>query len=81
MVKEYSDSGAIAADMESSALFAFGLQKKINIASVSVLSDEIHKDEGDGPKGLSDKEVWFNLVLPAFRMIFDILPEVFSESD
>lgn len=77
MINKYISSGAISADMESSALFAFGLNKKISVASVSVLSDEIHKDLGNGPKGLSDKDVWFNMVLPTFGCIFDAVTDTF----
>lgn len=78
MVKDYTASGAIAGDMESSALFAFGLEKKVSVVSVSMLSDSIH-EKGEGPKGLSDKDVWFSIVLPTFKDIFDAITEVFNE--
>lgn len=38
--------GAIGTDMESSALFAFGIDRKTSVVSISVLSDEIHNSEG-----------------------------------
>jgi len=78
MVKDYTASGAIVGDMESSALFAFGLEKKVSVVSVSILSDSIH-EKGEGPKGLSDKDVWFNKVLPTFKLIFEAVTEVFCE--
>jgi len=80
MVKDYTASGAIAGDMESSALFAFGLEKKVSVVSVSMLSDDIH-EKGDGPKGLSDKDIWFDVVLPTFKDIFDAITEVFIETE
>lgn len=78
MVKDYTASGATAGDMESSALFAFGLEKKVSVVSVSMLSDDIHQ-KGEGPKGLSDKDVWFNMVLPTFKLIFEAVTEIFCE--
>lgn len=69
--------GAIGTDMESSALFAFGIDRKTPVASISVLSDEIHNSEGDY-KGLSDKEIWFNKVLPKMTEAFESLITVFS---
>jgi len=80
MVKDYTASGAIAGDMESSALFALGLEKKVSVVSVSMLSDDIH-EKGEGPKGLSDKDIWFNVVLPTFKLIFEAVTEVFNELD
>jgi len=65
--------GAIATDMESAALFAFGLNRNCSVASVSLLSDEIYADEGKDVKGMSDKEIWFKKVLPAFNKIFEVL--------
>ncbi len=67
--------GAIGTDMESSALFAFGIDKKIPIASISVLSDEIHNSKGEY-KGLSDKEIWFDKVLPKMSEAFEALIEI-----
>lgn len=81
MVTEYTNSWAIFADMESSALFSLWLQKKVSVASISVLSDEIHSDIWSEHKGLSDKDVWFNLVLPTFEKIFYWLVKVFSEEN
>lgn len=69
--------GAIGTDMESSALFAFGIDRKTPVASISVLSDEIHNSKGDY-KGLSDKEIWFNKVLPKMAEAFESLITVFS---
>ena len=70
--------GAIATDMESSALYSFGIDKKTPVASISVLSDEIYSAEGD-QKGLSDKEVWFDKVLPQMAEAFHALVELFCE--
>lgn len=67
--------GAIGTDMESSALFAFGIDRKTPVASISVLSDEILDSEGDF-KGLSDKEIWFNRVLPKATEAFESLIQV-----
>lgn len=67
--------GAIGTDMESSALFAFGIDRKIPVASISVLSDEIHNSEGDY-KGLSDKEIWFNKVLPKMSEAFEAVIKI-----
>lgn len=67
--------GAIGTDMESSALFAFGIDRKTPVASISVLSDEIHNSEGDY-KGLSDKEIWFNKVLPKMAEAFDAIIKI-----
>jgi len=80
MVKDYTSSGAIAGDMESSALFAIGLEKKVSVVSASILSDDIH-EKGEGPKGLSDKDIWFNVVLPTFKLTFEAVTEVFNELD
>lgn len=80
MVKDYTASGAIAGDMESSALFAFGLEKKVSVVSVSILSDDIH-EKGDGPKGLSDKDIWFDVVLPTFKDIFDAVVDEFEDTE
>jgi len=70
--------GAIGTDMESSALFAFGIDRKIPVASISVLSDEIHNAEGDY-KGLSDKEIWFDKVLPKMAEAFNALIKIATE--
>jgi len=70
--------GAIAADMESSALFAFGQFRGVSVASVSILSDEIDSTSGDAHKGLSDQGVWFDQVLPAATFAFSQLLEQFS---
>ena len=70
--------GAIATDMESSALFAFGIDKQTSVASISVLSDEIYSSEGE-QKGLSDKDVWFYNVLPKIEEAFITLVELFCE--
>ena len=70
--------GAIATDMESSALFAFGIDKKTPVASISVLSDEIYSSEGEH-KGLSDKDIWFGNVLPKMEEAFTALVELFCE--
>ncbi len=67
--------GAIGTDMESSALFAFGIDRKTPVASISVLSDEIHNSEGDY-KGLSDKEIWFNKVLPKMSEAFEAVIKI-----
>ena len=65
----------IGTDMESSALFAFGLNRRIRVASVSVLSDEIC-DSGDEYKGLSDKDIWFKKVLPMMPVAFESIVSV-----
>jgi uridine phosphorylase len=70
--------GAIGTDMESSALFAFGIDRKISVASISVLSDEIHNSEGDY-KGLSDKDIWFGKVLPKMSEAFETIIKVVTE--
>ena len=77
-VKSRVSDGAIATDMESSALFAFGIDKKTPVASLSVLSDEIYSSEGEH-KGLSDKEIWFDRVLPKMEEAFISLIELFGE--
>lgn len=78
MVRRYISSGAIFADMESSALFSFGLNRRVKVASLSILSDEIQEDEGDAPKGLSDKDIWFNKVLPKMLVAFNNIVEVYE---
>lgn len=70
--------GAISTDMESSALFAFGVDRKVPVASISVLSDEIYNSEGE-QKGLSDKDIWFDRVLPKMKEAFLGLLIVFTE--
>ena len=67
--------GAIGTDMESSALFAFGIDKRIPIASISLLSDEIHNSQ-EQYKGLSDKEILFDKVLPKMSEAFKALIEI-----
>lgn len=79
MVKQYVHDGAIVADMESSSLFAFGLNKKTSVASISLLSDEIHSAEGEEFKGLSNEDIWFQKVLPGCDSAFHILLQVFSK--
>lgn len=79
IVSRVSD-GAIATDMESSALFAFGIDRRIPVASISVLSDEIYGVSGD-QKGLSDKDVWFCKVLPKAQIAFSALLEVFAKDE
>lgn len=64
--------------MESSALFAFGVDRKVPVASISVLSDEIYNSEGE-QKGLSDKDIWFDRVLPKMKEAFLGLLIVFTE--
>lgn len=70
--------GAIGTDMESSALFAFGIDRKTSVASISVLSDEIHNSEGNY-KGLSDKDIWFSKVLPKMTEAFETIIKVVTE--
>lgn len=70
--------GAIGTDMESSALFAFGIDRKTAVVSISVLSDEIHNSEGDY-KGLSDKDIWFSKVLPKMTEAFETIIKVVTE--
>lgn len=70
--------GAIGTDMESSALFAFGVDRKTSVVSISVLSDEIHNSEGDY-KGLSDKDIWFGKVLPKMTEAFETIIKVVTE--
>lgn len=70
--------GAIGTDMESSALFAFGIDRKTSVVSISVLSDEIHNSEGDY-KGLSDKDIWFSKVLPKMTEAFETIIKVVTE--
>ena len=70
--------GAISTDMETSALYAFGINRKTSVASISVLSDEIYNSEGE-QKGLSDKDVWFEMVLPKMAEAFNRLIELFCE--
>lgn len=70
--------GAIATDMESSALFAFGIDRKTPVASISVLSDEIYNSDGE-QKGLSDKDIWFDRVLPKMKEAFISLVELFCK--
>lgn len=70
-VSRYIASGAIAGDMESSALFALGIEKKVSVCSISIVSDEIAI--GGEHKGLSDKEIWFEKVLPTFDSVFATL--------
>ena len=70
--------GAIATDMESSALFAFGIDRKTSVVSISVLSNEIHNSEGDY-KGLSDKDIWFSKVLPKMTEAFETIIKVVTE--
>ena len=77
-IKSRISDGAIATDMESSALFAFGIDRKTPVASISILSDEIHNSEGEF-KGLSDKDIWFKLVLPNAVAVFDNLVKLFSK--
>ena len=77
-IKSRISDGAIATDMESSALFAFGIDRKTSVASLSILSDEIHNSEGEF-KGLSDKDIWFKLVLPHAVDVFDNLIKLFSQ--
>lgn len=72
--------GAIATDMESSALFAFGIDQKVSVASVSILSDEIYGVSGN-QKGLSDKDIWFYKVLPKAQVAFATLLEVFYKDE
>ena len=70
--------GAIGTDMESSALFAFGIDRKTSVASISILSDEIHNSEGDY-KGLLDKDIWFSKVLPKTTEAFETIIKVVTE--
>ena len=70
--------GAIATDMESSALFAFGIDKHCSVASVSVLSDEIYNSDGE-QKGLSDKTIWFEKVLPRMTDVFKTLINIWLQ--
>lgn len=70
--------GAIGTDMESSALFAFGVDRKTSVVSISVLSDEIHNSVGDY-KGLSDKDIWFGKVLPKMTEAFETIIKVVTE--
>lgn len=78
-IRSMINDGAIGTDMESSALFAFGINRKVPVASISVLSDEIC-DSGDEYKGLSDKEIWFNKVLPKMPVAFNAIVETVSSS-
>lgn len=79
VVSRVSD-GAISTDMETSALYAFGIDRKTSVASISVLSDEIYNSEGD-QKGLSDKDVWFNMVLPKMAEAFKGFVELVCEEN
>lgn len=45
---------------------------------ISVLSDEIYNSEGE-QKGLSDKDIWFDRVLPKMKEAFLGLLIVFTE--
>ncbi len=77
-VKKYIDSGAMSADMESSALFSFGLCRKVPVCSVSIVSDEISEGGNNEFKGLSDKDIWFNRVLPLFDKTFSSIIKTLS---
>lgn len=79
VVSRVSD-GAISTDMETSALYAFGIDRKTSVASISVLSDEIYNSEGE-QKGLSDKDVWFNMVLPKMAEAFKGFVELVCEEN
>lgn len=76
-IRSRISDGSIGTDMESSALFAFGINRRVPVASISVLSDEIC-DSGDEYKGLSDKEIWFNKVLPKMPVAFNAIIETVS---
>jgi uridine phosphorylase len=71
LISQRIADGAIATDMESSAVYSFGQFYKLRTSSVSVISDEIvHGDDND-LRGLSDEDLWFGMVLPRLLLAFN----------
>lgn len=70
LIAQRMADGALATDMESAALFAFGQFHRMRTSSVSVISDEIiHGDENE-LRGLSEEQSWFETVLPRLLQAF-----------
>jgi len=71
-VKNFQNKGAIGVDMELSALFAVGALKKVNVASILIISDELHLNTWKtGFKSKPLKET--------FKKVFNILDLIFDQ--
>lgn len=71
-VKNFQNKGAIGVDMELSAMFAVGSLKKVNVASILIVSDELHSNTwktGFKSKTLNE----------TFKKVFNILDLIFNQ--
>jgi len=71
-VKNFQNKGAIGVDMELSALFAVGALKKVNVASILIVSDELHSNTWK--TGFKS-----GLLKNTFRKVFNILDSIFNQ--
>jgi purine-nucleoside phosphorylase len=71
-VKNFQNKGAIGVDMELSAIFAVGNLKKINVASILIVSDELHSNTWK--TGFKSK-----ILKETFKKVFNILDLIFNQ--
>jgi len=71
-IKNFQNKGAIGVDMELSAIFAVGNLKKINVASILIVSDELHSNTWK--TGFKSK-----ILKETFKKVFNILDSIFDQ--
>lgn len=71
--QNFIKNGAVTVDMETSALFAFGLDRKVSVASISVVEDAVHEVREPADKEKRFKEIVLPQVSKAFTYAMDYL--------
>lgn len=76
-IEVYKRLGIKTIDMESTALLAMGMDKGIDVISLSIITDAPLEDSDDSI-GLIKEGVWENIIVPTFRNLFAICVKYFD---
>jgi hypothetical protein len=71
-INKFKGLGCLAVDMETAALYAFGMDRKIPVLSLNIVMDRPYEDCGTSSdhRGVSNKRVWCDTVMPLFLRLF-----------
>ncbi len=72
-IAEFKRLGCLAVDMETAALFAFGMDRNIPVISFNIVKDSPHEDCGKSFdfRGVAVRQVWFETIMPLFLRLFE----------
>lgn len=64
-IEKYKSLNCLSVDMETAGLYSFGMDRKIPVISLNIVTDKPHEDSSEY-KGFVQKDLWDNKITPLF---------------